>query len=80
MLDQLLIVGIYLLIIYMCAYVTLEYQKNKISKHQFLIWLIFIFLTGPIGFIIYIFWDKKKVQTLSKEIQCKVYVKVRIFH
>ncbi|MBG9581399.1 hypothetical protein ABE42_19845 [Bacillus thuringiensis] len=66
MLDQLLIVGIYLLIIYMCSYVTLEYRKNKISKQHFLIWLIFIFLTGPIGFIIYIFWDKKKSANFKK--------------
>ncbi|OJE18303.1 hypothetical protein COI41_21735 [Bacillus toyonensis] len=56
----------YLLIIYMCAYVTLEYRKNKISKQHFLIWLIFIFLTGPIGFIIYIFWDKKKSTNFKK--------------
>ncbi|TBX71402.1 hypothetical protein E0M25_27420 [Bacillus mycoides] len=60
MLDQLFIVGIYLLIIFMCAYVTLEYRKNKISKQHYLIWLIFVFLTGPIAFIIYVLWDKKK--------------------
>ncbi|MDH8000915.1 PLDc N-terminal domain-containing protein [Bacillus cereus] len=50
----------------MCSYVTLEYRKNKMSKQHFLIWLIFIFLTGPIGFIIYIFWNKKKRTNFKK--------------
>ncbi|KUF28620.1 hypothetical protein [Lysinibacillus sp. F5] len=60
MLDQLFIVGIYLLIILMFSYFTLEYLKNKISKQHFLIWLIGVFLTGPIAFIIYVILDKKK--------------------
>ena len=36
-------------------------------------------LTGPLGFIIYIFWNKKRAQILKKEIECKGSVKVRVF-
>lgn len=50
----------YLLIILMLSYFTLEYLRNKISKQHFLIWLIGVFLTGPIAFIIYVILDKKK--------------------
>lgn len=60
MLDQLFIMGLYLLIILMLSYITLEYQRNKIRKQYFLIWLVGVFLTGPIAFIIYVILDKKK--------------------
>jgi len=50
----------YLLIILMLSYFTLEYLRNKISKQHLLIWLIGVFLTGPIAFIIYVILDKKK--------------------
>ncbi|SCY34189.1 hypothetical protein SAMN02787079_01288 [Lysinibacillus sp. TC-37] len=60
MLNQLFIVGVYILIILMLSYITHEYLENKISKQHFLIWLICVFLTGPIAFTIYVIWDKKK--------------------
>ncbi len=44
----------------MLSYFTLEYLRNRISKQYFLIWLIGVFLTGPIALIIYVILDKKK--------------------
>lgn len=59
LLNQLFIVGVYILIILMLSYITHEYLENKFSKQCYLIWLICVFLTGPIAFTIYIIWDKK---------------------
>ncbi|MDR4161975.1 hypothetical protein FO506_25800 [Bacillus paranthracis] len=59
MIDQLFIVGIYLLIIFMCSYITLEYRQHKMSKQYFVVWLVAVFLTGPVGFLLYLLCGKR---------------------
>ena len=43
LLNQLFIVGVYILIILMLSYITHEYLENKFSKQCYLIWLICVF-------------------------------------
>ncbi|KAA6461489.1 MULTISPECIES: hypothetical protein [Bacillus] len=59
MIDQLFIVGIYLLIIFMCTYITLEYQQHKMSRNHYVVWLVAVFLTGPFGFLLYLLCGKR---------------------
>lgn len=59
LIDQLFIVGIYLLIIFMCSYITLEYRQHKMSKNYFVVWLVAVFLTGPFGFLLYLLCGKR---------------------
>lgn len=57
-LMDLFIVVVYLLNILMCSYITLEYKQNEIKKGSFLIWVVFVFLTGPIAFVLYVLSKK----------------------
>ncbi|KAB2457592.1 hypothetical protein F8160_19670 [Bacillus sp. CH126_4D] len=59
MIDQLFIVGIYLLIIFMCTYITLEYQQHKMSRNHYVVWLVAVFLTGLFGFLLYLLCGKR---------------------
>nr|WP_261982271.1 PLDc N-terminal domain-containing protein [Bacillus thuringiensis] len=51
--------GIYLLIIFICTYITLEYRQHKMSKQYFVVWLVAVFLTGPFGFLLYLLCGKR---------------------
>lgn len=58
-LMDLFIVVVYLLNILMCSYITLDYKKSEIMRGRFLIWLVLVFLTGPIAFVVYVFSEKR---------------------
>lgn len=58
-LMDLFIVVVYLLNILMCSYITLEYKQSEIKKGIFLMWLVLVFLTGPVAFVLYVLSKKR---------------------
>ncbi|MCG8397503.1 hypothetical protein LWS67_13270 [Bacillus atrophaeus] len=52
---QIYVFGIYFVIVLMCLYVLLDYHQEKINRLQFMIWVSVVFMTGPIGFFLYVF-------------------------
>ncbi|MEC0573697.1 hypothetical protein P8833_07860 [Bacillus inaquosorum] len=42
-------------IVLMCVFVLLDYHQDKINGIQLMIWAALVFMTGPIGFFIYLF-------------------------
>ncbi|KAB2397987.1 hypothetical protein F8171_04245 [Bacillus cereus] len=59
MLLDVFIVVVYLLNILMCSFITLEYKQNELKKVSFLIWLVLVFITGPIAFFLYVLFKKR---------------------
>lgn len=52
---QIYIFRVNFVIVLMCLYVMIDYQKDKINRFQFIIWVAVVFMTGHIGFFLYLF-------------------------
>lgn len=64
--NEFLIVGIILLIVLMCLHVVYALHTKQISEQGFLIWFLLIFLTGPVGYILFLIMNKSTMDKVDR--------------
>lgn len=52
----------------MSMYILMGFQQKKLNSRQFVFWFVFVYLTGPIGYFLYLYLYEglKKHSALNK--------------
>ncbi|MGM9987581.1 MAG: hypothetical protein ACI35O_10180 [Bacillaceae bacterium] len=52
--QELLVFGVIFVMVLMCLHVIVVARKTQLGDHLFLMWLVAVFLTGPIGYLVFL--------------------------